>query len=47
MKVGNIQDLEAKYIINTYSRDPGATPCLVRGEGSYELNKVWRYLKGL
>jgi len=37
LKVDNIQDLEAKYIINTYSRDPGATPCLVRGEGSY----VW------
>ncbi len=32
-----IQDLEAKYIINTYSRDPEATPCLTGGEGSY----VW------
>lgn len=33
----NIQELEKQYIINTYNRQPGLTPCLVRGEGSY----VW------
>jgi acetylornithine/N-succinyldiaminopimelate aminotransferase len=31
------QELEKDYIINTYNRQPGFTPCLVRGEGSY----VW------
>lgn len=35
--MGTIEDLEARYIINTYNRSPGETPCLVRGEGSY----VW------
>jgi len=33
----SIQELEKEYIINTYNRQPGLTPCLVRGEGSY----VW------
>lgn len=33
----SIQELEKEFIINTYSRQPGFTPCLVRGEGSY----VW------
>ncbi len=33
----SIQELERNYIINTYNRQPGVTPCLVRGEGSY----VW------
>ena len=33
----SIQELESTYIINTYNRQPGMTPCLVRGEGSY----VW------
>ncbi len=33
----NIQELEKEFIINTYNRQPGFTPCLVRGEGSY----VW------
>lgn len=31
----SIQELEGQYIINTYNRQPGQTPCLVRGEGSY------------
>ncbi len=31
------QDLEKKYIINTYNRQADTTPCLVRGAGSY----VW------
>lgn len=35
--MSTIQDLEARHIINTYGRNPGGTPCLVRGEGSY----VW------
>ncbi len=33
----SIQELENDFIINTYNRQPGLTPCLVRGEGSY----VW------
>ncbi len=31
----SIQELEKKYIINTYNRQPEHTPCLVKGEGSY------------
>ncbi len=30
-----IQELEKQYIINTYNRVAGKTPCLVKGEGSY------------
>ncbi len=30
-----IQELEKKYIVNTYNRQPGLTPCFVKGEGSY------------
>jgi acetylornithine/N-succinyldiaminopimelate aminotransferase len=30
---------EAEYIINTYNRKPGLTPCLVRGEGVYVWDK--------
>ncbi len=30
-----IQELEKEYIINTYNRQPGETPCLIRGRGSY------------
>jgi acetylornithine/N-succinyldiaminopimelate aminotransferase len=37
MSDSSIQQMEAKYIINTYNRQPAVTPCLVRGEGSY----VW------
>ncbi len=32
-----VQDLEARYIINTYNRNPNETPFLIKGEGSY----VW------
>ncbi len=35
--MGTVQDLEARYIINTYSRNPEATLFMTRGEGSY----VW------
>ncbi len=35
--MNQIEELEAKYIINTYGRKPGETPALTRGEGSY----VW------
>lgn len=31
----SIQELEGQYIINTYNRRPGLTPCLIRGKGSY------------
>jgi len=41
----SIQELERQYIINTYNRQPGLTPCLVRGEGSYLWDeKGKRYL---
>ncbi len=33
----DIQSLEKEFIINTYNRQPGITPCLVKGQGSY----VW------
>ncbi len=33
--MSSIQDMEANYIFNTYNRQPGITPCLVKGEGSY------------
>ncbi len=32
-----IQDLEARYIVNTYNRKAEETPCLIRGEGA----RVW------
>ncbi len=35
--MGNIEDLESRYIINTYNRQPGSTPHLVKGDGAY----VW------
>ncbi len=35
--MAKIQDMEARYIINTYNRKPDETPCLVRGQGSW----VW------
>lgn len=31
----NIKELEQKYIINTYGRDPEETPLFVKGQGSY------------
>ncbi len=31
----NIKELEQKYIINTYGRDPEETPLFVKGKGSY------------
>ena len=30
-----VQSLEARYIINTYNRNPGETPCFIKGSGSY------------
>jgi predicted acetylornithine/succinylornithine family transaminase len=33
--MSSIQEMEASYIFNTYNRQPGITPCLVKGEGSY------------
>ncbi len=32
-----VQDLEARFIINTYNRNPNETPCFIKGDGSY----VW------
>ncbi len=44
-------ELEKQYIINTYNRQPGLTPCLVRGEGSYAWDDKGRkyldFLSGL
>ena len=49
--MGRIEDLESKYIINTYSRQPGITPNLARGEGAYlwdeEGKKYLDFLGGL
>ncbi len=46
-----IEDLEKKYIINTYNRQPGVVPCFVKGEGSYlwdeEGKKYLDFLSGL
>ena len=46
-----IQELEQKYIINTYNRQPDQTPCLVKGEGSYlwddQGKKYLDFLSGL
>jgi len=33
--MSSIQEMESSYIFNTYNRQPGITPCLVKGEGSY------------
>ena len=45
------EELESKYIINTYNRQPGFTPCLVRGSGSYTWDdqgkKYLDFLSGL
>ncbi|MDW7729980.1 MAG: aspartate aminotransferase family protein [Bacillota bacterium] len=49
--MGTIQEMEANYIINTYNRQPGSTPCLVRGKGSYlwddQDKKYLDFLSGL
>lgn len=49
--MSTIQEMEANYIINTYNRQPGSTPCLVRGEGSYlwddQGKKYLDFLSGL
>ncbi len=49
--MGKYEELESKYIINTYNRQPGFTPCLVRGEGSYAWDdhgkKYLDFLSGL
>jgi acetylornithine/N-succinyldiaminopimelate aminotransferase len=33
--MNSIQEMEANYIFNTYNRQPGITPCLVKGEGTH------------
>jgi len=49
--MSKIEDLEKKYIINTYNRQPGKTPCFVKGSGSYlwddQGNKYLDFLSGL
>lgn len=49
--MSKVQELEAKYIINTYNRKADSTPCLVRGEGSYlwddQGKKYLDFLSGL
>lgn len=49
--MAKIQDMEARYMINTYNRKPGETPCLVRGEGTYvwdeDGKKYLDFLSGL
>jgi acetylornithine/N-succinyldiaminopimelate aminotransferase len=49
--MSSIQEMESSYIFNTYNRQPGITPCLVKGEGSYlwdeDGKKYLDFLSGL
>jgi len=51
LQMGNLKNLESKYIINTYNRNADLTPLLVKGEGSWVWDEQGRkyldFLSGL